>query len=317
MKLKLTTSAIINLIIGTGIALSILFIVSILWFSSTTMTDWDSTGSSAEMKTLSPIDPVIPDTIPHRQYVKLKDSIKHARQFKNGVSASSTRSELIGFQSIQRCDGCNPWDNKERKRKKDYLLSLSGWKLDTARGEFYTPVTYFVKNDQPYIRKTFCKPRKLSKTSFICYEKDIAVPFRVDSENKDIMIPISENFYEIAMPSFMGLSILFFIYFIYFVIGAFVQFLAEIAKGTPFSERNVKRLRFILLNLFFIPLGIFLINLLIIPLIFQSYFTPEVMLDNESWKSLGKPAILCLIFAALYIAFKKGKQLKEESDLTV
>ena len=111
--------------------------------------------------------------------------------------------------------------------------------------------------------------------------------------------------------------ILFYVYFIYFVIGGFIKVLAEIAQGTPFSERNIKRLRLIALNLLFIPLGVFLINLLLVPLIFHSYFTSDIRLDAESWKSLGKPAILCLIFAALYRAFKKGKALKEENDLTV
>jgi hypothetical protein len=319
MKTKFTTSRIINLAIGAAIALSIGFVVFI--FLSTTVGPFnDGSTSSATIDELPPIDPVIPDTIPHRRYKQLTDSIRFIRNRKNGMLQGFSLGGVIGFQTMERCEDCNfrAWD-KGHIKDIDYLISFGDWKLDTTGGEFFIPLIYFVKEGKSYLRKTICKKKSQSKwgSNFTCIEKDFAIPFRIDTQRKNIMVPVSETTFKIARIIVIGTTILVFIYFVYFVIGGFIKVLAEIAQGTPFSERNVKRLRFIALNLLFIPLGVFLISVLLVPLVFHSYFTSDIRLDAESWKSLGKPAILCLIFAALYRAFKKGKQLKEENDLTV
>lgn len=102
----------------------------------------------------------------------------------------------------------------------------------------------------------------------------------------------------------------------YFLFGGFIQFLIEIARGTPFSDSNVKRLRRMAAIFFAIPVFLFLLNLFLY-LIFHRYFTSDVKMSSEIWSSLWKPAALGVIFTALYIAFRQGKKLKEEQDLTV
>ena len=325
MKANLTTSRIINIVITVVILLFISFFALLFWTKRGFVSDTDSSRASYKLNSLPPLDPVISYSLPHNKYLQLTDSIKFSREFKNGRNAGGL-SVLgpLGFTTLQRCDTCgftSFWSGKGVK--KEYFIRFGDWKLDTARGEDYSPIIYFVKNGQSYLRKRFCKKNKYVKsrksmfTAFTCEEKDVSVPFRVDSQSKSIMIQINKSTFDISMPILVGSYVLFFIYFVYFVIGSFIKFLAEIAQGTPFSERNVKRLKFITLNLLIIPLGLFLINVLIMPLLFHSYFTSDIHLDSESWKSLVKPAILCLIFAALYRAFKKGKALKEENDLTV
>ncbi|MHA4896859.1 DUF2975 domain-containing protein [Pedobacter sp. PWIIR3] len=329
MKANLTTSRIINIVIGTGILLFIGFIVMIFWSSSVTNSDTTTTidtvyaskPPSYEEKELPPIDPEIPATMPHDKYMHLKDSIKLSRLLKNGNLGSSVGMGFVNFYTMVRCERCNFFTMDVRDAKnKEYLLGFSSWKLDTAIGKLPGRVTYYVKDGQSYLRKQICKPDRINSNgegSFTCHDVDQAVPFRIGVNNRGLMVPVGETTFMITRGIGIGLGVSFFIYFVYFVIGSFIKFLAEIAQGTPFSERNVMRLRFITLNLLIIPLGLFLIDLLVLPLIFHSYFTSDIKLDAESWKSLGKPAILCLIFATLYRAFKKGKALKEENDLTV
>lgn len=323
MKAKFTSSVLINIVIAICITLFISFIVFMIQGRPAKITITNvraNETSSRQINALPPIDPIIPDTIPHRRYVQLADSIKFARTIKDGISTGFSMQGIIGFQKISRCENCNFHDfDQSYDKNRDYLISFGDWKLDTRQDEIHRTVIYYVKNHRSYLRKTFCKIKSRSKwgSNFDCIEKDIAVPFRIDNYNKNIMVPVSATTFKIARGIGISLTVLFFIYFVYFIIGGFIKFLAEIAQGTPFSERNVNRLKFITLNLLFIPLGAFLINALVIPLVFHNYFTPDIVLDNESWKSLFKPAILCLIFAALYRAFRKGKQLKEENDLTV
>ncbi|MES2828135.1 MAG: DUF2975 domain-containing protein [Bacteroidota bacterium] len=325
MKTKLTLSRLINIVLAVFILISISIIPYMFLMHSGTFSSSDSYSSSYDMVRLPSLDPEISDTLPYRKYVQLRDSIKNARDLKNGRHATGTSLlGIVGHTSLMRCDTCSLRNSfGQRGAKKEYFISFRDWKLDTTRSEGFIPVIYFVKDGQAYLRKTLCEKdnRKQSKkytgTNYICKEKDIALPFRVDSGTKSMLIPVNKLTYDIAVPGLFAIYLLFFIYFVYFVIGGFVKFLAEIAQGTPFSEKNVKRLRFITLNLILLPLGLFLINLVVIPLVFHSYFTPDVKLDADSWNGLWKPGVLCIIFAALYVAFKKGKQLKEDNDLTV
>ncbi len=320
MKPKITFPHLVNLLIGAFIALSIGFAVLLVQVHTIPFGMHSGSVSTYTKKELPPIDPEVSWTLPHYRYRALTDSIKFVRLRKDGMLSTNFNVFFVGVQLNSRCTVCYlyPWNRKE-ENKTDYLIRLSGWKLDT--GSYDQPVKYFVKGDQSYLRKKVCKELKPSPNkniqSFACSETDVAVPFRVDSKTKDVMVPVSKLTFQIVKPALIVIGVLFFIYFIYFVLGSFIKLLIEIAQGDPFSERNIKRLRFIILNLFYIPFGLFVLNLMIMPLFFNAYFTTDVKLNNESWKSLGMPAILYLIFMALYTAFKKGKQLKEENDLTV
>lgn len=316
MKIKVKSSHVNIFIISTCIGLFLLFSTYLLKVDKDTPSDEATFYVENE---LPPIDPLVSDSLPHNRYVKLKDSIKNARRMKNGDVGNSFTSILIGIKTVVRCDSCDFFAFGDWPEYQEHLISLNGWKLDTTKAQGIYPVVYYVKNGKSYLRKTTCRKTetKGSNTIYTCNEKEFAVPFRIDTERKDLLIPISESTSKIIKPLFFGAGILFLLYIIYFLIGGFIKILIEIAQGTPFSDKNVRRLRFITLNLFFIPVGLFLINLIVVPLIFNSYFTSDIRLNDESWKSLGKPAILYLICLCLYMAFKKGKQLKEENDLTV
>lgn len=260
---------------------------------------------------LPPIDPLISDKIPHYKYAAKMDSIKNIRQMRNGVDGAGMGILNIGIDAMSRCDTCGDFSSFYKGHvQKEYMISLKNWKLDT--GSSFNPVRYFVKDGQSYLRKIVKKEKKGNKV----YEKDIPVPFRIDAHDKNILIPISQTTYKVLNVMFTGLAILLGIYFILFIFRKFVEFLIEISKGDPFSDKNIKLLRFLMLNAFFVPFGIFALDF-IYALIFNKCFTGDFKLDNESWDNLVKPCFLYLTCSALYNAFKKGKALKEESDLTV
>lgn len=325
MKLNFLNARTINITISVLIILFIILIaLSVLPFMIKTGSSADSfnvNGAKSIMYStdsqLEPIDPVISDSISHRKYKHLTDSIKESRNMKNGMLSGGSASTLfIGATRLERCEHCSMWDDDQLKVE-EYFISLHWWTLDTANKSM--PVRYYVKDGKQYLRKTICKPgRPLNgyNEQYNCKEVDIVVPFRYDAWTKSMLIPVSEQAVNVLNVILITLSILLILYTIYYIIGGFFKFLLEIAAGTPFSDRNVSRLKRITLSLLLIPLIVFLLNLLM-RLVFYKYFTEDIKLSQTAWSVLWKPLILSVIFAALYFAFKQGKKLKEEQDLTI
>ncbi len=301
--------------IGAIIAVSVILFV--FGKNSYNFSPYDGGYSLSNSDELPPIDPIIADTIAHNKYIFKKDSISRIRKMRNGNSGGGVYLLNIGLSEMYRCDTCVDLHSfYDSHAQKEYMFSLTNWKLDT--GSFDRPVRYFVKDGQSYLRKTIEKERTSKKKSnyTAVFEKDVPLPFRIDMQKKNIMIPISKATYQVLSVIFTGLLALLVIYFVLFIFRGFVQFLVEISKGDPFSDKNIKLLRFLMLNAFFVPFGAFVLNL-IFALIFNKYFTGDFKLASDSWDNLVRPCFLYLTFSALYNAFKKGKALKEENDLTV
>lgn len=236
---------------------------------------------------------------------------------KNGMLAGGSASfAFIGATALKRCEDCSIWD-ADKSKVKEYFISLPWWTLDTV--SVFDPVKYYVKDGKPYLRKVVRKTIPLAKGNNVRYrydEVDIAVPFRYDTWTKSMLIPASGTTYRVMNVILVCFLVVFLLYFLYFIVGGFIKVLVEIATGTPFSDRNVRRLKVIALSFLFIPLTFFLLNLLI-RMIFHKYFTADIKLSGDAWRVFWWPAVLSVIFAALYFAFKQGKKLKDEQDLTV
>lgn len=279
-------------------------------------------GTITRIINLEPIDPIISFTLPHNQYVHLQDSIKFQRRRENGDIGSAVYAILIGAQVNERYSSLD-YDHPFGKKvsEKDYFITLNWWQLNLFEyGD--ERLVYYVKNGQSFLRKMICGKELIkdyhgkSRAINVCREIEVKIPFKYSEGSKAMLIPVSKTTYNVLQPVFIVAVILYFFYFVFFILGNFIKFLLEIAGGTPFSETNVSRLRMIALNLLLIPLGLFLINLLL-RLIFYKYFTSDLHMSPDQWSFYWKPLILSGIFAALYIAFRKGKQLQEDNDLTV
>ena len=282
--------------------------------ATTTTTIISTETSSYDIKILPPIDPMVADTLPHHAFKRKTDSIRHQRDVLNGTFGNSISSYGIGvLKGAQR----GVFNRKNEHRKSANMLLLNSFTLDTGKWE--NPVQYYVKGDKAYLRKTECQLTATNSAGegfYDCKEADVAVPFRYNTRNKSIMIPIGKTTADvlfIAIP--VSLSVVS-IVILYFLFGGFIQFLMEIARGNPFSETNVRRLKRMASILFAIPAVVIVFNLLIY-LFFKRYFTADVKLSSDIWSYLWKPTLLGLIFTALYFAFRQGKKLKDEQDLTV
>jgi len=267
---------------------------------------------------LEPIDPVVSPSLPHYQYKNMTDSIKRVREMKNGsMMGSSYTLSFIGVGKRTRCDTCHFRTFWSKEGIDDYLITLYWWQLDT--GTFDNPTKYYVKNGQSYLRKGICTPKKIKDNKVIswwCRETDVPVLFRYDEEKKAMMLPVSGPVFKILEPVILTVGFGVLIFYIYFIMASVLRILMDIRKGDPFSDNNIKRLRFLAICSFSIPIIAFSINMLI-RLVFSKYFVEDLKLSNEAWSIFLKPFIIGIIVAALYFAFKQGKKLKEEQDLTI
>jgi len=202
--------------------------------------------------------------------------------------------------------------------EREYVLLLGWWKLKKENEFAHVPI-YFVEKGQSYLRSSICGPntsKNPEQEVRDCKEIDRKVPFRYDLRENRIAIPISENAHQVMQwVSYIyiaGILIL----VLYFVLLVFMNFLRDIAYGDPFSEKNVRRLRTIAINILILPVLELLINLLG-RLVYAGYFTSDIILNAGIWRQFTKPVVLSVIFVALYFAFKKGKKLQDEIDLTV
>ena len=97
---------------------------------------------------------------------------------------------------------------------------------------------------------------------------------------------------------------------------AFLKFIVDVSKGFSFTSENVFRLKLISLSLLGFPIVSFLLNLLMYP-VFSSYFTDDVVLNTRAWSNDWIIIVVGIVFLLLFKAFRQGKKLKDEQDLTV
>lgn len=261
------------------------------------------------LETLPPIDQKVPDTLPHSIHKQMQDSIANVRRLKNGMPGPAIRAMMFGVRQNMRCDTCTSFFNQDGGIP-EYLIDLYGWTIDIA--SYQGSITaYYVEDGKSYIRKL------LPENGGNLYrEVDAEVPFRFDADSRSIMIPVSKSTYEVARIVVVAFVFLGAVYFLYFLCGGAIKFLVEIARGTPFSDTNVRRLKILAINFFAFPFVLVLFDCLL-GVIFRHYFTPDVKLDLPLWKYFGLPFAIGFVFLLLYIAFRKGKSLKEEQELTV
>ncbi|EHQ29232.1 DUF2975 domain-containing protein [Mucilaginibacter paludis] len=326
MKIELNTNLLVNIvIIMYAIFVASTFAMLYTWGSVKGTASSDETSSWIE--NLKSIDEQLPDSIPYRKYLQLRDSIKMVRALKNGYNLAGGSAQIgyiIGtYDSYLFCDTCTlkgywhkVFDTKDKPMQ--YYIILPGWKLKAAKSNLLSPdsVIFYVENNKAYIRKLVTDSVIKTKTGAInthLHEVDEPVKFRYNQ--KCLMIPVSKFTKNLLDKVLTGCGILFGLYLLYLV-AAFLKFIIDLSKGLSFTTNNIFRLKLIAASLLIYPVGMICL-VLIMRLIFHQYFTADVVLNNEIWSSLWKIIGLGIIFLLLFRAFRQGKLLKEEQDLTV
>lgn len=326
MKIKFNTNIIINsIIIGIvllGVASFVVLNFSLFHGEAKHGVDTAFASQQAYQweNNVKPIDGGVGDSIERlgSAYRNLKDSLKTIRWLRNGDPfALGSYLGCFGTVSTQYCDTCSvEWFRKNGLKDDDhqvYYISLLGWKIKNTKHDILyssDSVIFHVEHGQSYIRKEVTFPKEK-----VIRLMDVPVKFRYHRSVDCLLIPVSKATEKTVSVSILLLGIVLILWGC-FLIACFLEFIVDLSKGQSFTIRNVRRLKWIALTLLIYPVAMFVLNLLL-RLIFASYFTPDVVLSETTWQGAWKSIGSGLIFLALYRAFKQGKKLKDEQDLTV
>jgi len=332
MKTKINTNLIVNIIVIAFILLMAANWVSLYfrpWIisaeSSSTTTDTYNSWSNSQIKAF---DSYPNPAINYSEYVKFRDSVRYMRNFKNGVAYNMGGATLgfLGTNGGIECDTCTfKWAkniehfNGDTYRK--YYLMLTGWNIDVRDKYSGDSLRFHVEHGQSYVRKVVVDTSIKNKDGST-YNKlhfaDVPVKFRYyDKHNGEgcLLIPVSRSVHNTVQVILVILAIAYILY-LFYLIAAFLKLIVDLSKGLAFTVQNIKRLKLIAFSLLIFPVTMVLLNYLI-KLIFYNYFTSDVVLDTDVWISSWKPIASGIIFLLLYRAFRQGKTLKEEQDLTI
>jgi hypothetical protein len=292
----------------------------------------------SEKTLIKPIDAIkVSDTIRYYnfKYNQLKDSVKKLRYLKNGsgINNSSYQFAYLGTQTSLACDTCSlDWlgnallsggficdtcAGKLYANHVQHYIKLYAW---TIQKNFSYPLfddesIFYVNNSQGYLRKAFDDTSKHGRAHHQIYIKDVPVKFRYDDQDKALLIPVTKSGAGIFKLLCRSMRILYVICFL-MVVYLFIRFAYDVSRGLSFTYKNVLRLRFITLCVIAYPVVVIAANLLI-RLVFNNYFTADVILKDTVWTDAWDSLPTGILFLALYIAFSKALVLKQEQDLTI
>jgi hypothetical protein len=321
MKFKYSTNRLVN----ATIIIVVIFLVIQFYFlfthTSMPMVNYDSDTYTVN-NLLKPIDPMISTDLPYNKYLELERNVQRRRALKNGEWLGGSGSNFGWFMATtdgQFCDTCSIKNYTGIEGIKQSYLKLPGWQIRPSKREHYGLVhtEFYVEHGQSYVRKfVTTKVKKTNKGHhYTVNQIDEPVKFRYNSNDNCIMIPVSASVKDTCTAILMVCGILLFIYILY-LIAAFLKFIIDVSKGLSFTTSNVNRLKLIAFSLLGFPVAMFLLTLLS-RLLFHSYFTDDVMLNSDVWSKSWPGLCAGFVFLLLFKAFRQGKALKEENELTV
>ena len=266
-----------------------------------------------------------PDTLTWHEYDKATGT--HSTYFVNKnlvmYGSGGTNLGFIGTTQGLYCDTCSiRWyatkSYKDEAHKK-YYIQLDYWKLksNTTPYWYVDSVKFHVEHGQGYIRKAI-KTNEIHQKDgqyFNAYLADVPVKFKYNQKEQSLLIPVGKSFQQFMTVVLLIVGIAWCCFCLY-LIRAFLNFTLDLSKGLAFTDKNIFRLKLMAAALILTPVAAIFFTFLI-RLLFYSYFTPDVILNNELWGNSEKPIGIGLVFLLLYRAFKQGKLLKDEQDLTV
>ena len=326
MKIKINTNLVVNLFIIGVIVFYLIIMGSFFFINGNTVFHGKTVpGDSYSWNNHLPdLDPSASTDLPYAQYLALKRKIETTRQLKNGEfldMGGAQMGGLMGMGGGMLCDTCTVDLNRGNiPGIKQYYIKLPGWKVKHATFDWYNldSVVFHVEHKQSYIRKAIVDkivPKKDGSKNYQIHMADIPVKFRYNTLQNYIMIPVSKQVRD-TVNIVMFVVMLLIVTYIFYLIAAFLKFIVDVSKGLSFTSENVFRLKLISLSLLGFPIAAFLLNLLMYP-VFSSYFTDDVTLNTRAWRNDWIIIVVGIVFLLLYKAFRQGKKLKDEQDLTV
>ena len=330
--MKLNTNLLINMLV-IGFIVFALVICYMSYYFTTGNKGYKQApdknhDSYSYINNLPDVDPPISTDLPYNQYQQLKNRLSIVRQLRNGefIGAGGVQiGEVVGTGGGILCDTCTINHNLKsfldfEKYPIQHYIHLYGWKLNTATNDPWNPdpVMFYVEHRQSYVRKRIVEKSITEKNGdkqHLLRQVDVPVKFKYDTQQNFIMIPVSKSGWYIGNTIIVCVLVLLVTYVLY-LIAAFLKLIVDVSKGLSFTVKNVFRLKIIGFSLLGFPVIAFLLNLLMKP-IFYNYFTDDVVLNNKIWMNDWKIMSVGIIFLLLYKAFRQGKKLKDEQDLTV
>jgi uncharacterized membrane protein YqhA len=256
----------------------------------------------------------LPDSLPHKKYEALKDSILTMRNLKNGYGFDHDNGQFayLGTQISIACDTCSySWYKNNTQTYNQNYIKLNAWGIKKEYPYIKGDGIFYVKNKRGYVRKAVLVKNNDSKFDIV----DVPVKFRYNTKDDAILIPVSahdaalfENFYL----TLLGLYITGILFLLY----VFIRFLYDTSKGRSFTRKNVARLKLVAVSITAYPLSIILLNLFV-RFVFRQYFSAEVVLKDIVWGNAWSVLQIGIVLSLLYGAFYRAQLLQEEQDLTV
>jgi hypothetical protein len=325
MKIKINTNLVVNLFVLGVIVFYLIIMGSFFFTSGNTVIHNKAVGDSYSWNNHLPaIDSSASTDLPYSQYMALKRKIEITRLLKNGEFlglGGAQMGGLMGMGGGMLCDTCTVDLNKGNiPGIKQYYIELPGWKVKHATFDYYNldSVVFHVEHKQSYIRKAIVDKivtKKDGSKNYQIHMADIPVKFRYNTLQNHIMIPINERVRN-TVNTVMLIVVLLIVTYIFYLVAAFLKFIIDVSKGLSFTSKNVFRLKLISLSLLGFPIASFLLNLLMYP-VFSSYFTDDVVLNTRAWRNDWIIIVVGVVFLLLFKAFRQGKILKDEQELTV
>lgn len=323
MKIKITTKTLIGLIVGG------LFVIAPVAFFSVYFTPATVTVSTDHVITtdlLKPIDPEVPAALPYYRYINKRDSIRLRRNLKNenvfrtgGLYFYTVIGTTGGYLYCDTCtDPYYAFKSRPGPHPVQYYITLPAWKIkNTSNDHLYgDSVKFYREQNRSYLRKMLTKRVKGGgRYAEHLYEVVVPVKYNYDTSVGAIMIPVDKG----TRTAVNVIVIIFdaaFLFYGGYLFSCFLAFIIDLSRGKAFTISNIKTLRLIAFSLLLFPV-VMLLLVFLMKLVFYQYFTPEVVLNTTAWIDLWKPFATGIVFLLLFSAFKQGKALKDEQDLTV
>jgi hypothetical protein len=328
MRIKFNTNLLVNTIVISVVVFYTVIFIGTFYFTHSNIifhSKYNPGDTYSWNNQLPEIDSPVSTDLPYYKYQELQNAVIRTRDLKNGDFLGAGGAQfggVIGMGGGVLCDTCtiNHDKNDFPVKPLQYYIKLLDWKLNLSSPGQYSPspVLFYVEHKQSYVRKLIVDSVKLRKDGGKDHKghiADVPVKFRYNRLQNCIMIPVSKQVRDMVNAVLFCIVILFVIYFFY-LIAAFLNFIIDISKGFSFTDKNIFRLKLMAVSLLGFPVLALLLNL-ILRFIFNSYFTDDVVFNaqllNDDWIVMG----FGIVFLLLFKAFRQGKILKDEQDLTV
>jgi len=255
-------------------------------------------------------------TGPPLKFELLDDSVRILESNLNQMKrkAESSRTNLIHGSGMQMGGvGVYNYTDSTMQNSQKFIV-LADFGLNQNSFDYENGSSYYYSDGKSYLRIPVLK--KIKNHQYKLFYKDKLVKYRYDYKSNQILIPLLSNI-QLVIVNIVCYFIVGIMLFIR-VFGSLLllKFLVGISRNKIFEEINIRRLFWVSMCCFIIvaiPHFLsFLIYLFYFKTLSDGVIYTKTFSSNDFYFTL-----VGVLFLAIYIAFKKGYNLKKENDLTI